>query len=188
MSTISVSYITDSLEVSESIARVFARYKDDIKSPLSDLMIHSDRYYEDQESRSVDASLLLKAQKGVGKLMIDTSGSESPAKKPKTAADKKKDKKIAAAAAVGPLGGKANTTAVTSTELTAGKSKFCIKHMGSILFPNNPRFGCKTSPCSLKHCVDIDKYVTYFGSKEALKLMVPYEMVEGLAELLADID
>ena len=172
MSTISVSYITDSLEetmvkVSESIASVFARYKDDIKS-LSDLMIHSDRYYEDQESRSVDASLLLKTQKGVGKLSIDTSGPESPAKKLKSATEKKKDKKIAAVAAGGTSGGKANTTASTTTTLTAGK-RFCIKHMGSILFPNNSKFGCKISPCSFKHCADIDEYVSFFGSKEALK-------------------
>jgi hypothetical protein len=172
MSTISASFITDSLEitmvkVAESIAKVFARYKDDIKS-LSDLMIHSDKYYEDQESRSVDASLLLKAQKGVGKLSIDTSGLESPSKKPKISAEKKKGK-IAPAATGGALGGKTNTTAPTSTALTTGKLKFCIKHMGSILFPNNPKFGCKISPCTFKHCADVDEYVSYFGSKEALK-------------------
>jgi hypothetical protein len=104
----------------------------------------------------------------VGKLSIDTSSLESPSKKPKISAEKKKGK-IAPAATGGALGGKTNTTAPTSTALTTGKLKFCIKHMGSILFPNNPKFGCKISPCTFKHCADVDEYVSYFGSKEALK-------------------
>ena len=149
-------------EVSYEIASLFTLYKDDIRS-LSDLMAHSDNFYAAQEARSIDASQLIKAQKGVGKLSLDTSGGDSPPKKPRTDTKKPHDpKRIAGGAA----GGKAGLTSLT---LPTGKMRFCIKHMGSVILSSDHKIVCKEQKCSFKHCSSLDDYVTYYGSRDALK-------------------
>ena len=99
----------------------------------------------------------------MGKLSLDTSGSESPSKKlrtdPKKSTDQKRD-------AGGAAGGKGVLTALT---LPSGKMRFCIKHMGSLVLPSEPKFVCTNKHCSCKHCSSFDDYVTYYGSRDALK-------------------
>jgi hypothetical protein len=41
--------------------------------------------------------------------------------------------------------------------------------MGSIVLPNEKKFVCGNKPCSFKHCSSLEEYVTYYGSREALK-------------------
>ena len=148
-------------KISAEVAKIFLLYKDDIRS-LSDLMLHSDSFYAAQEVRSIDAGLLLKAQKGVGKLSLDTSGEESPPKKSKNDHKKPGTKNDSGGAA----GGKGVTT---SSTLASGKMRFCIKHMGSVILPSEQKFVCGNKPCSFKHCSSLDEYVAYYGSREALK-------------------
>jgi hypothetical protein len=148
-------------KISAEVAKIFLLYENDIRS-LYDLMMHSDTYNAAQEVRSIDAGLLLKAQKGVGKLSLDTPGDESPSKK-----HKKDLKKPGIKIDTGNAGGGKGVTTASTT--ASGKMRFCIKHMGSIVLPNEKKFVCGNKPCSFKHCSSLEEYVTYYGSREALK-------------------